>query len=151
MILSQFFVQFFKFIILFQFQENEKKRYRAEQQRLNIKQDRQREEVRAAGETALRELEQLQNEKRRALMAHEAAKVRSLEERYAAELREWRAQLAPRKQVSKFAMIERFLYIHLLKRRIVNLYDKRGEEFKFSFLIFFYSKLFGVSFLYIIY
>lgn len=69
---------------------------------MNVKQDRQREEVRAAGETALRELEQLQNEKRRALMAHEAAKVRSLEERYAAELREWRSQLAPRKQVSKF-------------------------------------------------
>ncbi|XP_077298165.1 sterile20-like kinase [Arctopsyche grandis] len=80
------------------FQENEKKRYRAEQQRLTIKQDRQREESRAAGESALRELEQLQNEKRRALMGHEAAKIRSLEERYAAELREWRSQLAPRKQ-----------------------------------------------------
>ena len=41
----------------------------------------------------------LQNEKRKLLMEHETAKLKDLDEEYAAELREWKAQLKPRKQV----------------------------------------------------
>lgn len=48
----------------------------------------------------LRELEQYQNEKRKALMNHESAKMKAIEERYAHELKEWRATLADRKAVS---------------------------------------------------
>lgn len=46
-----------------------------------------------------RELEQLQNEKRKALVEHEHAKLAEIDERLKAELREWREQLVPRKQV----------------------------------------------------
>ncbi|KAL4714280.1 hypothetical protein ACJJTC_009632 [Scirpophaga incertulas] len=79
------------------FQENEKRRYRAEQQRLTTKHTKAREELKAAGEALLRELEQYQNEKRKALMNHESTKMKAVEERYAAELREWRATLGDRK------------------------------------------------------
>lgn len=46
-----------------------------------------------------RELEQLQNEKRKALVEHEQAKLSEIDERLKAELRDWREQLVPRKQV----------------------------------------------------
>ena len=47
-----------------------------------------------------RELEQLQNEKRRALVEHEHAKLTVIDERLKGELRDWKQQLVPRKQVS---------------------------------------------------
>ncbi|XP_050676365.1 serine/threonine-protein kinase 10 isoform X2 [Leptidea sinapis] len=80
------------------FQENEKRRYRAEQQRLATKHAKAREELRAQGEALLRELEQYQNEKRKALMNHESNKMKTIEERYAAELKEFRATLSDRRQ-----------------------------------------------------
>lgn len=46
------------------FQENEKKRYRNETLAFELKQQRQLEELRIANDTTIRELEQLQNEKR---------------------------------------------------------------------------------------
>lgn len=45
------------------------------------------------------ELEQLQNEKRKALLEHETAKLRECDEALQRELRDWRGQLLPRKQV----------------------------------------------------
>ncbi|KAG7200500.1 hypothetical protein KM043_001064 [Ampulex compressa] len=80
------------------FQENEKKRYRAEQQRFELKHSRQLEEVRAQSDATIKELEQLQNEKRKMLMEHETLKLKEQEEAYGKELREWKAQLKPRKQ-----------------------------------------------------
>lgn len=47
-----------------------------------------------------RELEQLQNEKRKQLLEHESAKLRECDEALQKELREWKSQLLPRKQVS---------------------------------------------------
>ena len=44
------------------------------------------------------ELEQLQNEKRKMLMEHEAMKLKSQDDEYQCELKEWRAKLKPRKQ-----------------------------------------------------
>ena len=41
-----------------------------------------------------------QNEKRKMLMEHETSKLKDLDEEYATELREWKAQLKPRKQVT---------------------------------------------------
>ncbi|KAL1122503.1 hypothetical protein AAG570_002834 [Ranatra chinensis] len=84
--------------MLKKFQENEKKRYKLETQRFEQKHQRQLEELRAAAETTIRELEQLQNEKRKMLMEHETMKLKEQEEAYAKELREWKAQLKPRKQ-----------------------------------------------------
>jgi hypothetical protein len=82
------------------FQEAEKKRYRAEQHRFEMKHQRQLEESRASSATNIKELEQLQNEKRKMLMEHETQKLRELDDTYGQELREWKGQLKPRKQVS---------------------------------------------------
>lgn len=81
------------------FQENEKKRYRAEQQRFELKHARQLEEVKAQCDANIKELEQLQNEKRKMLMEHETMKLKEQEEAYTKELREWKTLLKPRKQV----------------------------------------------------
>ncbi|XP_018371281.1 PREDICTED: serine/threonine-protein kinase 10-like isoform X2 [Trachymyrmex cornetzi] len=80
------------------FQENEKKRYRAEQQRFELKHSRQLEEVRAQSDATIKELEQLQNEKRKMLMEHETLKLKEQEEAYGRAIREWKALLKPRKQ-----------------------------------------------------
>jgi STE20-like kinase len=80
------------------FQENEKKRYRAEQMRFEVKHARQLEELRATSEATIKELEQLQNEKRKMLMEHETMKLKEQEEAYSRELKEWKSQLKPRKQ-----------------------------------------------------
>lgn len=88
------------------FQENEKRRYRAEQQRLATKHSKAKEELKAAGEALLRELEQYQNEKRKALMTHETNKMKTVEERYAGELKDWRATLGDRKQKLKETFVK---------------------------------------------
>lgn len=103
------------------FQENEKKRYRNETLAFEMKQQRQLEELRILNDTTIRELEQLQNEKRtsyifififnfcfifgyliigKMLMEHETTKLKEQEELYGRELREWKTHLKPRKQVS---------------------------------------------------
>ncbi|XP_011304708.1 serine/threonine-protein kinase 10 isoform X2 [Fopius arisanus] len=81
------------------FQEDEKKRYRAEQQRFELKHSRQLEEVRAQSDATIKELEQLQNEKRKMLMEYETMKLKEQEEAYSKELKEWKAHLKPRKQI----------------------------------------------------
>ncbi|KFM58199.1 STE20-like serine/threonine-protein kinase, partial [Stegodyphus mimosarum] len=80
------------------FQDGEKKRYKAEQQRHELKQKKQLEELRISAETTIKELEQLQNEKRKMLMEHETTKLKQLDEQHAAELQEWKISLKPRKQ-----------------------------------------------------
>uniref|UniRef100_A0A6B2EJ04 Putative ste20-like serine/threonine-protein kinase n=1 Tax=Phlebotomus kandelakii TaxID=1109342 RepID=A0A6B2EJ04_9DIPT len=93
------------------FQEQEKKRYNQEQQRFETKHMRQLEELRATAEGTIRELEQLQNEKRKALLEHETAKLRECDEALQRDLREWKAQLLPRKQKcnnSLSAMIDEY-------------------------------------------
>ncbi|KYM81785.1 STE20-like serine/threonine-protein kinase [Atta colombica] len=89
------------------FQENEKKRYRAEQQRFELKHSRQLEEVRAQSDATIKELEQLQNEKRKMLMEHETLKLKEQEEAYGREIREWKALLKPRKQCENLDRFER--------------------------------------------
>ncbi|XP_061194522.1 serine/threonine-protein kinase 10-like [Saccostrea echinata] len=81
-----------------QFEENEKKRMKAEQQRQEQKHKKQWEELVYRNETSLRELEQLQAEKRKMLMEQETQKIKELDDQYANELREWKQQLVPRKQ-----------------------------------------------------
>ncbi|GIX70610.1 uncharacterized protein CEXT_283331 [Caerostris extrusa] len=75
-----------------------KKRYKAEQLRHEQKQKKQLEELRISAETTLKELEQLQNEKRKMLMEHETSKLKQLEDQHAIELQEWKTSLKPRKQ-----------------------------------------------------
>ncbi|KAK5650504.1 hypothetical protein RI129_001533 [Pyrocoelia pectoralis] len=65
-------------------------------------------------DATIKELEQLQNEKRKMLMEHETLKLKQREEAFAKELREWKAQLKPRKQ-----KIEEVLYQELGKGRYI--------------------------------
>lgn len=53
-------------------------------------------------DSTIKELEQLQNEKKKMLMEHESLKLKQMEEAYSQELKEWKAQLKPRKQVIFF-------------------------------------------------
>lgn len=46
-----------------------------------------------------------QNEKRKMLMEHETLKLKQLEEEHSAELKEWKANLKPRKQVFNLKII----------------------------------------------
>ncbi|ENN80715.1 hypothetical protein YQE_02869, partial [Dendroctonus ponderosae] len=80
------------------FQEKEKKRYQAEQQRFELKHQKQLEELRAMSEATIKELEQLQSEKKKMLLEHETLKLKQREEQFMSELKEWKAQLKPRKQ-----------------------------------------------------
>lgn len=80
------------------FQENEKRRYEAEKRRAEQKHRHKLEELQAASEATIKELEQLQNEKRKMLMEHETFKLKSQDEEYQREVREWKENLKPRKQ-----------------------------------------------------
>ncbi|XP_055855632.1 serine/threonine-protein kinase 10 isoform X4 [Episyrphus balteatus] len=87
------------------FQEQEKRRYNQEEKRFEIKHQKQLEELRATREGAIRELEQLQNEKRKALVEHETQKLKEIDERLQRELREWKEQLVPRKQAYELSTL----------------------------------------------
>lgn len=65
------------------------------------------------------ELEQLQNEKRKALLEHETQKLRECDDSLQRELREWKAQLLPRKQVRR-TLEGAFCFIIRLQRGIVS-------------------------------
>ena len=82
-----------------------------------MKHQRQLEEARATSAAAIKELEQLQNEKRKMLMEHETQKLRELDDAYGQELREWKAQLKPRKQVNWYMIICLFIYKYVNSRR----------------------------------
>ena len=80
-----------------QFQESEKNRYKAEQSRQEQKHHRQLEELRQSALNTIRELEQLQNEKRKALMEHETAKLKQMQAEQNNEQIKWRRSLKARK------------------------------------------------------
>lgn len=80
-----------------QFQEDEKRRYKAEQQRQEQKHARQLEDLRQSMTNTIRELEQLQNEKRKALMEHETAKLKQMQVEHNNEQLSWRKNLKLRK------------------------------------------------------
>ena len=64
-----------------------------------MKHSKQLEEAKANSAAAIKELEHLQNEKRKMLMEHETAKLKELDESYSKEFTEWKNNLKPRKQV----------------------------------------------------
>jgi STE20-like kinase len=66
--------------------------------RQELKHKKQWDDLKAKNEASLKELEQLQAEKRKMLTEHETQKIRELDGQYQGELREWKAQLRPRKQ-----------------------------------------------------
>merc|ERR1712012_1091414 len=58
----------------------------------------QLEEAKANSAAAIKELEHLQNERRKMWMEHETAKLKELDESYSKEFNEWKNNLKPRKQ-----------------------------------------------------
>ena len=70
-----------------------------------MKHSKQLEESKANSAAAIKELEHLQNEKRKMLMEHETAKLKELDESYSGEFTEWKNNLKPRKQVGHFKFV----------------------------------------------
>ncbi|XP_005089065.1 STE20-like serine/threonine-protein kinase [Aplysia californica] len=81
-----------------QFEESEKKRMKSEQLRQEEKHKKQFKALMDKNEAAVKELEQLQGEKRKMLMEQETQKIKELEEQFSADMNEWKALLIPRKQ-----------------------------------------------------
>uniref|UniRef100_H2Y582 Protein kinase domain-containing protein n=1 Tax=Ciona savignyi TaxID=51511 RepID=H2Y582_CIOSA len=84
-----------------QFTVAETKRQKSERIKLQIKHEAQIKEMDARIEANLRELTQLQNEKRRIVVEHEDLKIKDLDESFQEEVRMWKEQLKPRKKVGR--------------------------------------------------
>lgn len=82
------------------FQESEKQRYKAEQERQEEKHKKQLEKLKSCCVSFIRDLEQIQKDKKKALTEHETVKIKMLEDEHNEEIKLWKAQLKPRKQVS---------------------------------------------------
>lgn len=80
-----------------------------------MKHSKQLEESKANSSAAIKELEHLQNEKRKMLMEHETAKLKELDESYSREFTEWKNNLKPRKQVGSYkSVILLFLFTFIM-------------------------------------
>lgn len=80
------------------FEEMEKKKYKGDLLKQEAKHKRQVDALRANAEMALKELEQLQNEKRKMITEHESTKLKERDTIYQQDLNDWRSKLRPRKQ-----------------------------------------------------
>lgn len=80
------------------FQESERQRYSAQVKEQKHKHELQIEHLKAAFETSMHDLEQLQNEKRQLLVEHEHQKVQQLQQEHQKEYKQWNKNLKPRKQ-----------------------------------------------------
>ncbi|XP_059140861.1 serine/threonine-protein kinase 10-like [Physella acuta] len=81
-----------------QFEESEKKRMKSEQMRQEEKHKRQLKALQDKNDAAVKELEQLQAEKRKMLMEQETQKIKELDDQFNADMTQWKAMLIPRKQ-----------------------------------------------------
>ncbi|XP_068721783.1 STE20-like serine/threonine-protein kinase [Montipora capricornis] len=87
----------------------ERKKARSEYEKLLFRQEMEAEELRVSTESALKELRQLQNEKRHMLMESETMKLKERDEKHQVQLVAWKAELVPRKKTleEEFAREER--------------------------------------------
>ena len=76
-----------------------------------MKHSKQLEESKANSAAAIKELEHLQNEKRKMLMEHETTKLKELDESYSGEFTEWKNNLKPRKQVGDTIKLVPLLFL----------------------------------------
>ncbi|XP_067038545.1 serine/threonine-protein kinase 10-like [Acropora muricata] len=92
-----------------QFESVERKRARTEYEKMLFRQEMEAEELRVSSESALKELQQLQNEKRHMLMESETTKLKERDEKHQSQLAAWKAELGPRKKAveEEFAREER--------------------------------------------
>jgi len=92
-----------------EFELTERKRARTEYEKMLFRQEMEAEELRISSESALKELQQLQNEKRHMLMESETTKLKERDEKHQTQLESWKAELVPRKKTleEEFAREER--------------------------------------------
>ncbi|XP_029212892.2 STE20-like serine/threonine-protein kinase [Acropora millepora] len=92
-----------------EFESVERKRARTEYEKMLFRQEMEAEELRVSAESALKELQQLQNEKRHMLMESETTKLKERDEKHQSQLAAWKAELGPRKKAveEEFAREER--------------------------------------------
>ncbi|KRX85546.1 Serine/threonine-protein kinase 10, partial [Trichinella sp. T6] len=81
-----------------EFEERERMRMTQELKKQELKHRKRLELLKAENETTLKELEQLQNEKRKMLLEHENLRLKHFDEEYANEIKNWKCNLKPRKQ-----------------------------------------------------
>ncbi|KAL1241102.1 Serine/threonine-protein kinase [Trichinella spiralis] len=81
-----------------EFEERERMRTSQELKKQELKHRKRLELLKAENETTLKELEQLQNEKRKMLLEHENLRLKHFDEEYANEIKNWKCNLKPRKQ-----------------------------------------------------
>lgn len=80
------------------FHHSETKRYKSEQLKLEMKHARQITDLKSNQEATMQELLQIHNEKRKQLMELESQKLKEKDAQHAAEIKEWREGLKPRKK-----------------------------------------------------
>ncbi|KAM9540197.1 serine/threonine-protein kinase 10-like [Salvelinus alpinus] len=90
-----------------QFAQQEDKRQKAERLHQQQKHDHQMRDMVGQCEGNVRELQQLQNEKCHLLIENETQRLKSLDEQHNHHLKEWRAQLKPRKKALEEELTER--------------------------------------------
>lgn len=92
-----------------EFELQERKKARSEYDKLLFRQEMEVEELRVSSESALKELQLLQNEKRHMLMESETMKLKERDEKHQTQLESWKAELGPRKKIleEEFAREER--------------------------------------------
>ena len=86
-------------IFVLQFTVMETKRQKGEKLKLQSRHETQLKEFEAKSLANLKELTQLQREKKKLLEEHESDKLKKMEEKFAEEMRLWKNQLPPRKKV----------------------------------------------------
>uniref|UniRef100_H2Y583 Protein kinase domain-containing protein n=1 Tax=Ciona savignyi TaxID=51511 RepID=H2Y583_CIOSA len=112
-----------------QFTVAETKRQKSERIKLQIKHEAQIKEMDARIEANLRELTQLQNEKRRIVVEHEDLKIKDLDESFQEEVRMWKEQLKPRKKLLEDALeVEMANYTSPGVMRLVQKYESNVDD-----------------------
>lgn len=110
-----------------EFQDKEAKRARTEYDKMILRQELEEEELRISQEAAIKEVRELQNEKRYMLMESETAKLKERDVKYSEQAIEWRKQLGPRKKnlEEKFAREKREQQLFYAKNQHV---ENTGEK-----------------------
>ncbi|XP_076814978.1 serine/threonine-protein kinase 10-like isoform X1 [Clavelina lepadiformis] len=121
-----------------QFTLAETKRQKAEKLKLQLKHDAQFKELEARATANIKELTQLQNEKRRLLVEHESEKIKKLDELFSQDLNQWKDNLKPRKKhLEERLKSESDAKSELYKKRLKDRFsiyfsDEEGEEYSLS-------------------
>lgn len=112
----------------FQFEENEKQRIKTELGKQDQKHQKRLDLLRQQNESTLKELEHLQNEKRKMLLENETQKLKLYDQEYHGDVQVWKSQLKPRKQVRTAASF--ISIVHIVIFQSYHFYQKYFKVLK---------------------